>query len=127
MHLELDLPTTAPDVPADALLLEHALVNVVLNASEWAPLGSTTPACVRVSVLVEPERLGLRVEDSGPGVPPEQLAHIFDAFTSGKPGGMGMGLSICRSIVEAHHGRMEVDRSASLGGAQFTLWLPLSP
>ncbi|MBC7619555.1 MAG: PAS domain S-box protein [Candidatus Saccharibacteria bacterium] len=127
IHLELHLPTTAPDVPADALLLEHALVNVVLNASEWAPLGSTTPACVRVSVLAEPERLGLRVEDSGPGVPPEQLAHIFDAFTSGKPGGMGMGLSICRSIVEAHHGRMEVDRSASLGGAQFTLWLPLSP
>jgi two-component system sensor histidine kinase DctS len=125
MQLELNLPNIAPDLPADALLLEHALVNVVLNASEWAPLGSTTPARVRVSVLVEPGSLGLRIEDSGPGVPPEQLAHIFDAFSSGKPGGMGMGLSICRSIVEAHHGRMEVAPSAALGGAQFTLWLPL--
>lgn len=125
MQLELDLPITAPDVPADALLLEHALVNVVLNASEWAALGNATPARVRVSVLVEPDTLGLRVEDSGPGVPPEQLAHIFDAFASGKPGGMGMGLSICRSIVEAHHGRLDVARSADLGGAQFTLWLPL--
>ena len=125
MQLELDLPTHAPEVPADALLLEHALYNVVLNASEWAALGHATPARVRVSLLVEPGRLGLRVEDSGPGVPPEQLAHIFDAFSSGKPGGMGMGLSICRSIVEAHHGRMEVTRSSALGGAQFTLWLPL--
>lgn len=133
MQLELDLPATAPDVPADALLLEHALGNVVLNASEWAAVSAAgsgaadgaSPARVRVSVLVELESLGLRVEDSGPGVPPEQLAHIFDAFASGKPGGMGMGLSICRSIVEAHHGRMEVARSAALGGAQFTLWLPL--
>lgn len=125
LQLELDLPAQAPEVPVDALLLEHALYNVVLNASEWAVLGGATPARVRVSLLVEPDSLGLRVEDSGPGVPPEQLAHIFDAFASGKPGGMGMGLSICRSIVEAHHGRMEVARSAALGGAQFTLWLPL--
>lgn len=125
MQLELDLPTQAPEVPADALLLEHAMYNVVLNASEWAGLGSARPARVRVSVLVQPDRLGLRVEDSGPGVPPDQSAHIFDAFASGKPGGMGMGLSICRSIVEAHHGRMEVARSSALGGAQFTLWLPL--
>ena len=125
MRLELDLPAQAPEVPADALLLEHALYNVVLNASEWAAPSGAAPARVRVSLKVEPDRLGLRVEDSGPGVPAEQLAHIFDAFASGKPGGMGMGLSICRSIVEAHHGRMEVTRSSALGGAQFTLWLPL--
>ena len=69
--------------------------------------------------------VGLCVEDSGPGVPPDQLGTIFDAFATRKAGGMGMGLSICRSIIEAHHGRVEVARSAELNGAQFTLWLPL--
>jgi two-component system sensor histidine kinase DctS len=67
---------------------------------------------------------GICVEDSGPGVPTEQQGRIFEAFASAKEGGMGMGLSICRSIIEAHHGRIELSRSAALHGAQFTLWLP---
>jgi two-component system sensor histidine kinase DctS len=52
---------------------------------------------------------------------------VFDAFASHKPGGMGMGLAICRSIAEAHHGHIDLADSAELSGAQFTLWLPLNP
>lgn len=127
--LALRLPDTDRQIPADALLLEHALHNVVLNAGEWAapdPSAGVT-GTVRVSLVVDDQQVGLRVEDSGPGVPPDLIPTLFDAFASRKAGGMGMGLSICRSIVEAHHGRIDVERSADLGGAQFTLWLPLEP
>ena len=124
--LDLQLPPgDGPTVPADALLLENALHNLVLNAGEWAPRSGRTPARVRVDLVSGDGMVGVRVADSGPGVPPEQLGTIFDAFASHKPGGMGMGLAICRSIVEAHHGRVEVERSAALDGAEFTLWLPL--
>lgn len=127
--LQLELTESAEPgagVSADALLLEHALHNLILNATEWAGLGASGPAQVRVSLVQKGGLTGIRIEDSGPGIPEAQRAGIFDAFASRKPGGMGMGLSICRSIVEAHHGRIEVGRSAALHGAQFTLWLPLT-
>ena len=101
--------------------------NLVLNATEWAPRGVLHPARVRVTLEEQELQAVLLVEDSGPGVAPEDAASIFEAFHTRKPGGMGMGLSICRSIVEAHHGRLEVGRSTELGGAQFTLWLPKNP
>jgi two-component system sensor histidine kinase DctS len=81
---------------------------------------------VRVSLVPGEQQIGVCVADSGPGVPPEQRGTIFDAFASHKPGGMGMGLAICRSIAEAHHGRIEVADSPDLLGAKFTLWLPLT-
>ncbi|MEY5100654.1 MAG: hypothetical protein RJA36_3373 [Pseudomonadota bacterium] len=131
LTLELRLPDAPLQAPADALLLEHALHNVVLNATEWASQaitgGGHRHAVVRVSLEQAGDMAAIRIEDSGPGVPPGQAVSIFDAFSSQKAGGMGMGLSICRSIVEAHHGRIEVTRSAALQGAQFTLWLPLKP
>ncbi|WP_338063671.1 HAMP domain-containing sensor histidine kinase [Macromonas bipunctata] len=114
-----------PTVPADALLLEHALHNVVRNAAEWAAQANHTLAQVRVGLVCESERVGILVEDTGPGIPDDLIPTLFEAFATRKPGGMGMGLSIARSMVEAHHGRIEVGRSAALGGAQFTLWLPL--
>ncbi|PRD64959.1 sensor histidine kinase [Malikia granosa] len=129
LALQLELPAAAepgPTLSADALLLEHALHNLLLNATEWAGLGASGQALVRVSLLLQDGQAGIRIEDSGPGIPEAERAGIFDAFASRKPGGMGMGLSICRSIVEAHHGRIEVGSSATLHGAQFTLWLPLT-
>lgn len=67
----------------------------------------------------------LVLPDSGPGVPIDQRDQVFNAFFSGKDGGMGMGLAICRSVVEAHHSHIEVGTSTSLGGASFRLVLPL--
>jgi len=125
--LEWRWPEGPCTVPADGLLLEHALHNLLLNAGEWAAQGGAVRPTVRVSLVQAEGMAGLRVEDSGPGVDPELRQGIFDAFFSRKSGGMGMGLSICRSIVEAHHGRIEVERSADLHGAQFTIWLPRNP
>lgn len=119
----------APDAPvwvdADALLLEHAVHNIVGNALHWAARGSAPPQ-VRLSLAVEAGQAAITVSDSGPGVNDEQKEQIFSAFFSDTEDGMGMGLAICRSVIEAHHGRIDVGRDAQLGGARFTLWLPLS-
>ena len=117
-------------VQADALLLEHVAHNLLANALAWSGRGSG-PARVQVAVGTRTGAAGtmavLTVADNGPGVPPEEREQIFNAFFSTHEGGMGMGLAICRSIVEAHHGRIEVDSDPALGGARFTVWLPLAP
>ncbi|MDI1245000.1 MAG: PAS domain S-box protein [Rhodoferax sp.] len=126
------VPTWAlPDHPvwveADELLFEHLVNNLVGNAQDWAPHGGQR-AQVWVGLRVDPVQgmAVLSVTDTGPGVNDEAQATIFNAFVSRKEGGMGMGLAICRSIVEAHHGHIEVSRDPVLGGACFTVTLPLA-
>jgi hypothetical protein len=63
------------------------------------------------------------VRDSGPGIDPEQLERVFDSFYTSKPSGMGLGLAICRSIVDAHAGRLWADANVP-GGAVFQFTLP---
>lgn len=125
--LALVLPPEALWIEADALLLEHLINNLTGNALDWADRGGRTPQ-VRVEVESDAQEgmAVLVVADSGPGVRAEDRADIFNAFVSHKEGGMGMGLAICRSIAEAHHGRIEVGRDDALGGARFTVWLPLA-
>jgi len=112
-------------VQADELLLEHVVNNLLANACAWAVRGGE-PARVRVSLADDPgERMvSITVADNGPGVAEADREQIFNAFFSTQEGGMGMGLAICRSIVEAHHGRIDVGSDAELGGARFTVWLP---
>ena len=123
----LDLPEHSVRVQGDALLLEHLVQNLCGNALDWACRGAARPqVCVRLRQDAA-GAMELSVADSGSGVPLDARARIFDAFFSTKEGGMGMGLAICRSIVEAHHGRIEVGSDPELGGARFTVWLPLVP
>jgi signal transduction histidine kinase len=76
-----------------------------------------------ISSRNEPDAVLVEVRDSGPGLAPETLDHVFDAFYTTKPGGLGMGLSICRSIIDAHGGRLWA--SANLPrGACFQFALP---
>lgn len=122
------LPTPDPVwIDADVLLLEHLINNLVGNALDWAKQGTARQQVhVQVTSDAQTQRAGLVVSDSGPGVNDEDQAHIFNAFVSLKEGGMGMGLAICRSITEAHHGCIGVEHDAHLGGARFTVWLPLA-
>jgi two-component system sensor histidine kinase DctS len=114
---------------ADALLLEHLLANLLSNARYWAARGPQPGGAPAPQVLLALQPQGgeavLSVVDTGPGVSAQDASTIFDAFVSRKEGGMGMGLAICRSIVEAHQGRIEVGRDPTLGGARFTVFLPL--
>ena len=114
-------------IAADELLLEHLVNNLLGNAQESAAQAAA-PAQVQVRVHADAARqvAVLCVADSGAGVHEEDREHVFEAFYSTKDGGMGMGLAICRSIVEAHHGEIAVDRDPVLGGARFTVELPLA-
>jgi signal transduction histidine kinase len=75
------------------------------------------------SVIREPDGVLIMVEDSGPGIDPENVDRIFNPFFTTKSQGMGIGLSICRSIIEAHNGRLSA-RSATDRGSVFQIELP---
>ena len=110
-------------IEADALLLEHAVLNLVQNAEHWAKQGERQPV-VQIALEDGTSHCILSVSDSGPGVAPDQRDQVFNAFFSGKDDGMGMGLAICRSVIEAHHGVIDVTPARELGGACFTVKLP---
>jgi two-component system sensor histidine kinase DctS len=114
-------------IDADELLLEHLVNNLLGNAQDWASHGSNQ-AQVWLGLQHDDAQAmaTLSVADTGPGVSDEARQSIFNAFVSRKEGGMGMGLAICRSIVEAHHGHIDVDRDPLLGGARFSVALPLA-
>jgi len=123
-----DTPAQPVWVEADELLMEHLINNLISNAQDWAPRANLAPQ-VWVQLRQDDEQgmAWISVADNGPGVDDDALATIFNAFVSRKEGGMGMGLAICRSIAEAHQGRIEVGRDAVLGGACFVVSLPLAP
>ena len=66
------------------------------------------------------------VEDSGPGIEPQHVTRLFDSFFTTKDSGMGMGLRICRSVIEAHGGRIAADNGSPHGGARFFFTLPVA-
>ena len=111
-------------VEGDRVQLQQVILNLVLNAAEAM---SVVDRGAR-QLLISTEQGGangvlVAVRDSGPGVDPEHIERVFDAFYTTKPSGVGMGLSICRSIIEAHSGRLWADAN-ELGGAAFQFTLP---
>ena len=116
----------APDLPfvqGDRVQLQQVMLNLILNAVE--ALSGTTGGLRELLISSEsdgPNGVRVAVQDSGPGLTPESFEHLFDAFYTTKPGGMGMGLSICRSIIEAHGGRIWATANIPQGAAlQFAL------
>jgi two-component system, NtrC family, sensor kinase len=109
-------------VLADAYYLRQAVDNLVRNACE-AMEGQTN---ARLSVTVERDGTNAvaRIADNGPGIPPDKMERIFEPFVSTKGKGMGLGLAICREIVEAHAGRLELESHVGQG-TTFTLRVPL--
>jgi signal transduction histidine kinase len=107
----------------EARLLQQVLLNLILNAVD-AMSGAAEETRDLLISTEQDEAGGARVavRDSGPGLSPESLGRLFDAFYTTKTAGMGMGLSICRSIVEAHGGRVWAAPNEPRGAVfQFTL------
>lgn len=118
-NIEPDLPT----VQADPILIEQVLLNLLKNGMEAT---RTLPRReVRLGVILRGHQIEFAIYDTGSGIPAEQRERLFEPFFTTKPEGMGMGLNICRSIVESHQGRLWVEDNPG-GGTVFRFTLPLS-
>jgi two-component system sensor kinase FixL len=119
-HLADDLPL----VNADRVHVEQVVMNLVINALD--AMGDTDPGNRRLEVetRLDENNAELSVRDSGPGLHADQLERVFDSFYTTKSNGMGVGLSICRGLAEAHGGRLWAE-SGSGGGAVFHFRLPV--
>src|SRR5262249_43389548 len=93
-------------VEGDRVQLQQVVLNLILNAVE--AMGSVEAGARELSIRTEQDQAGVfvAVGDSGPGIDPTHLERVFEAFYTAKPTGIGMGLSICRSIIDAHCGRL---------------------
>ena len=121
---ERRLAGSAPVVRADRLLIEQVALNLVRNAVEAVQALPQERRRITVATRVEGDGSGtLSVSDLGDGVPAEAKERLFDPFVTTKPGGLGLGLSICRSVVEAHGGSIRHDPNLP-GGANFAFTLP---
>ncbi len=124
-----------PKLLVDPILIEQVLVNLLKNAAESVD-AAERPASRRSVVLrVVPKRVDdkavveFTVQDSGKGLAPEVMARLYEAFFSTKAEGMGIGLSLCRSIVESHQGRMKAENlynGSEITGCCFSFWLPVN-
>jgi signal transduction histidine kinase len=103
--------------------LQQVIINLIVNGGEaMEPVTDRPRELVVRSQLDGSSQVLVAVEDSGIGIDPENAKQLFNAFFTTKPSGMGMGLSICRSIIEYHGGRLWASRNAGPGGTfQFTL------
>jgi PAS domain S-box-containing protein len=109
-------------VQGDRVQLQQVILNLLLNACE--AMGSTEVGARNLSISTEQDHAGVlvAVRDSGPGIDPTHLQRVFDAFYTTKSSGVGMGLSICRSIIAAHGGRLWAEANEPRGAVfQFTL------
>ena len=121
--IEVALPPDLPLVRCDGALIERVFVNLLENAAKHTPAG--TP--IRVAGAAANGVIDIAVEDRGPGLPPGREVAVFDKFTRGEPEsivpGIGLGLAICRTIIEAHGGSIRAENRAG-GGARFVFTLP---
>ena len=123
-----DLPDDLPPIWIDPLQGEQVLFNLIRNAFQAMATDKEQSHKVLISARCEGEgAVELSVEDNGPGVDPEIRDSLFDSFVTTKSGGMGIGLAICRQIVEAYGGRLTVSGSEKLGGARFAFTFPTKP
>ena len=123
VSLQTQLAEGLPLIQGDRVQLQQAILNLIINAIE--AMSGISDKSRELLIGTRKDASGavlVAVQDSGPGLKPESFDHLFDAFYTTKPGGMGMGLSICRSIVEDHGGRIWASRTAGPGATvQFTL------
>ena len=120
-----DLPDEIPPVLANRIQLQQVMLNLITNAIEAMDSVTDGQRLLQVtSTSYSPGNVVIAVEDSGSGMDSNDVNRIFDPFFTTKPHGMGMGLSICRSIVEAHDGRLSA-RSAVGRGSVFEITLPV--
>jgi two-component system, LuxR family, sensor kinase FixL len=123
VSLRLDVASALPAVLGDRVQLQQVIINLVMNGMEaMAAITGRPRELVIQAHRQEGEQVLIAVRDTGVGIEPQAIDNLFNAFFTTKPNGMGMGLSISRSIIEAHGGRIGATRNSGAGATfQFTL------
>jgi PAS domain S-box-containing protein len=123
--VEVKLAEFLPVVQGDRVQLQQVILNLIMNAIEAMSASDAGSRRLQItSTKSESDDVSVEVQDSGPGLPVGSIEQIFNAFYTTKPAGLGMGLSICRSIVEAHGGQLRA-AAGHPTGAIFTFNLPV--
>jgi PAS domain S-box-containing protein len=134
VHLRTYVAARLPDLQVDPILIEQVLINLLKNAAESVDSAQRNSANRSVELRVTPKKVDdkqvieFAVIDSGLGLQPEVMARLYESFFSTKAEGMGMGLSLCRSIIESHLGRIAAENiynGVDVVGCRFAFWLPL--
>lgn len=134
VRLTHEVAAQLPPLMVDPILIEQVLVNLLRNAAEAIDMAQRPSGQRRVLLRVQPitvqgqEAIEFSVQDTGHGLAPEVTERLFEAFFSTKPNGMGMGLNLCRSIVESHLGRMQAQNlynGQQRVGCCFSFWIPV--
>jgi signal transduction histidine kinase len=127
VSLAVELAAELPRVLGDRVQLQQVILNLVMNGTEAMAGVEDRPRELKLrSQPHDGERVTLAVHDTGVGIDPKHLDRLFNAFFTTKPGGMGMGLSISRSIIDAHGGRLWATPNEP-HGAIFHFSLPVGP
>ena len=121
-----ELASELPPVMGHRGQLKEVIVNLAHNAIEAMDAIKAHHRILQVRTEQHDDNVVLAVEDSGPGIDPTKLDSIFDAFVTTKPNGMGLGLAICRMIVEDHGGQLSASSATHLSGSVFRVVLPVS-
>jgi PAS domain S-box-containing protein len=125
VSVQTDLADGLPLVYGDRVQLQQVILNLIINAIEAMSGVAEIPRTLLISTAQAAPGIRVAMRDSGPGLDPASLEHLFNAFYTTKSGGMGMGLAICRSIIEAHDGRLSASANEPRGAVfQFTLPRP---
>jgi PAS domain S-box-containing protein len=115
VSVQTQLAEGLPRVQGDRVQLQQVLLNLIVNAIEAMRDVGEKERELLISTGSEPDGVSVEVRDTGPGFTPAVLDRVFEAFYTTKPGGLGLGLSICRSIIEAHNGRLSASPNVPRG------------
>jgi len=123
-----------PQLLVDPILIEQVLINLMKNAAESIDNANRPAEQRQVELRIVPKSIEnqavveFSVTDTGPGLPPEAIERVYEAFFSTKVEGMGIGLNLCRSIIESHQGRIAAENlynAAEVSGCRFSFWIPV--
>ena len=126
ISIEVDASPDLPMLHADRVQLQQVILNLVQNSIDSIGAAGRSNGQIRVAavLLEKPRRIEIAISDNGAGIAPELAQRLFEPLTTSKRDGLGLGLSICATIVQSHHGRLWL-QSGAPGATDFRFWLPL--
>jgi two-component system sensor histidine kinase DctS len=126
VRVDVALGADGPELRGDPVLLQQVVLNLLRNAMDAMAGTAPEARAIRVATAAGPDGVTVSIADRGAGIPPEVREHLFQPFYTTKAEGMGMGLNICRSILELHGGRVWADPNPG-GGTIFSFSIPAEP